>query len=417
MKTIYIYIFLLISPYFIMEESHGQKLLDDYLVIAAESNPALKAKFNEYMAALEVVPQVSALPDPQFAFSYFIQPIETRVGPQKLKISVSQMFPWFGRLQANEDAATQKAKAKYEIFKDAQSRLYYDVSTSYYELYFIDKATRITRKNIDILNTFKRLALIKVEADLASTVDELRIEMEIADLENRLALLRDRSFAKSVAINNLLNIDERTVIHLPDTLWTDKLPANKQAVLDSIRINNHQLLSLDFEMESMKSKEIAARKTGLPNISIGIDYIFTGERGNPSFSPSESGRDAILFPKVGISIPLYRKKYSAMVKEAVLLQQVVSYMKDDKINVLKTLFENIYKDYNDASRRKILYAHQTGLAKRALQLLETEYVTNNKNFEEILRMERKVLLYDLELEKARTDQNATVSFTKYLTGK
>ena len=129
MKTIYIYILLLISPYFITEELNGQKLLDNYLITAAENNPGLKAKFNEYMAALEVAPQVSALPDPQFAFSYFIQPIETRVGPQKVKISVSQMFPWLGRLQANEDAATQKAKAKHEIFNDAQSRLYYDVST------------------------------------------------------------------------------------------------------------------------------------------------------------------------------------------------------------------------------------------------------------------------------------------------
>ncbi len=106
-----------------------------------------------------------------------------------------------------------------------------------------------------------------------------------------------------------------------------------------------------------------------------------------------------------------------MVKEAVLLQQVVSYMKENKINVLKTLFENINKDYNDASRRKILYTHQTGLAKRALQLLETEYATNNKNFEEILRMQCKVLLYALELEKARTDKNAAVSFTRYLMGR
>ncbi|MBA7555902.1 hypothetical protein ES705_48594 [subsurface metagenome] len=72
MKTIYIYILLLISPYFITEELNGQKLLDNYLITAAENNPGLKAKFNEYMAALEVAPQVSALPDPQFAFSYLI---------------------------------------------------------------------------------------------------------------------------------------------------------------------------------------------------------------------------------------------------------------------------------------------------------------------------------------------------------
>jgi len=417
MNIIYIYLVLLISYSLITIEGKGQDILSNYLVTAAENNPGLKAKFNEYMATLEIASQVNTLPDMQFAFGYFIHPVETRVGSQKAKISVSQMFPWFGRLKASEDVAIQKAKVKYETFEEAKSRLYYDVSINYFELYFIDKAIRITRENIDILNTFKRLALIKVEAGLASAVDELRIEMEIADIENRLALLRDRYFAKTVVFNNLLNIDEVSVIHLPDTLWSDNLPSDKQAVLDSIRSNNHQLLSLDFEMSSFKSKELAARKTGLPNISIGIDYIFTGESSNPSLSLSESGKDAILFPRIGISIPLYRKKYNSMVKEAVLLQQVVEDKKTDRINLLESLFENIYKDYNDAARRMELYQVQTTLALRAMQLLETEYVTDNTGFEEILRMERKVLLYALELEKARTDQNAAVSFSKYLTGK
>jgi hypothetical protein len=45
-----------------------------------------------------------------------------------------------------------------------------------------------------------------------------------------------------------------------------------------------------------------------------------------------------------------------------------------------------------------------------------EYTTANKNFEEILRMERKQLFYALELEKARSDKQAAVSFIDYLAG-
>ncbi len=33
----------------------AQEILDKYLQVAAENNPGLKAKFNEYMAALEKV--------------------------------------------------------------------------------------------------------------------------------------------------------------------------------------------------------------------------------------------------------------------------------------------------------------------------------------------------------------------------
>ncbi len=88
----------------------AQDILNGYLETAANNNPGLKARFNEYMAALEIAPQISGLPDPQFAFGYFIQPIETKAGPQQAKFSITQMFPWFGQLQSNEDAALQMAK-------------------------------------------------------------------------------------------------------------------------------------------------------------------------------------------------------------------------------------------------------------------------------------------------------------------
>jgi outer membrane protein, heavy metal efflux system len=45
--------------------------LDDYLLIAAENNPNLKAKYFQYQAALERVPQAGSLPDPQLSFGIF----------------------------------------------------------------------------------------------------------------------------------------------------------------------------------------------------------------------------------------------------------------------------------------------------------------------------------------------------------
>jgi len=63
-----------------------------------------------------------------------------------------------------------------------------------------------------------------------------------------------------------------------------------------------------------------------------------------------------------------------------------------------------------------LYISQTELAEQSIKLLETEYSTGNKNFEEILRMERRVLQYALSLEKARADKQASISFINYLMG-
>jgi len=389
----------------------AQQELEGYLQVAAENNPGLKAKFNEYMAALEVAPQVGALPDPTVAFGYFISPVQTRVGPQQFKISASQMFPWFGTLKAKENVSVQMAKAKYEVFLETRSKLFSEVRATYFNVYLNRKAIEITRENLTILNTLQKLANIKVEAGKVSAVDEYRIEMEIGDLENQLALLVDKQYALEVMFNNLLNVEKQQAVATPDILWTDDLALGKEQVMDSIRSNNHQLLDLSLQQEALAYRKELAGKLGGPGFSVGMDYTIVGKGDN-----NMAGTDAFVFPMVGITIPLYRNKYRAMVNELVYLQEAKELEKADKGNLLETVLENTWKGYLDADRRIGLFHSQLGLAGQSLNILETEYATGNRNFEEILRMERKVLKYGLELEMARSDKQAAISFINYLMG-
>ena len=89
----------------------------------------------------------------------------------------------------------------------------------------------------------------------------------------------------------------------------------------------------------------------------------------------------------------------------------------DKINVLETTFANANKDYKDADRRIPLFRGQSDRAGKALRILQTAYESDGKNFEEVLRMERMLLKYKLELEKARSDKQAAIAFINYLAGK
>jgi len=389
----------------------AQQELDAYLQMAAENNPGLKAKFSEYMAALEVAPQVSALPDPSVAFAYFINPVETRVGPQQFRVSATQMFPWFGTLQAQENVALQKAKSKYEVFLEARSSLFNQVRSTYFNVYLNQRAMDITRENLGLLNSFKKLAQVKAEAGKVSALDVYRIEMEMGDLENQLALLADKQIVLETMFNQLLNVDKAQEIRVPAVLWTDDLSLKKDQVLDSMASNNHQLLVLSMQEEALSYREELARKQGKPDFSIGLDYTVIGKGENQL-----AGTDAFVFPRVGITIPLYRNKYRAMVNEAVYLQEAKVQERTNQQNLLETVLERTWKEYQDADRRIGLYHSQLELAEKSLALLETEYLTGHQNFEEILRMERKLLGYGLELEKSRSDKQASISFIHYLMG-
>lgn len=402
---------------FLGSSAKAQDVLDGYLTEAAQNNPGLKGKFNAYLAALEKVPQVGSLPDPQISFGYFIRPVETRVGPQRAKISASQSFPWFGTLGARKDAATEMAKVKFEAFQEARSELFFNVKSTYYNLYFTQKAIGITRENIEILNIFRKLALVKVESGMASSVDVLRVEMELSDLENQLALLRDRFFAQSTDFNNLLDVDENRTIIIPDSLPVENMDYTYQAIVDSIRAGNHKVMQLDFAMNAYNKQELAARKTGAPKIKIGADYIITGKSSNPSLDQAESGKDAIVFPMVGITIPIYRKKYNAMVREASLMYESAANEKADRINKLESVYANANNDYQDAARRITLFRLQSDRAQKALSMLRTAYESSGQNFEEVLRMERQLLKFKLEYAKAKADKHAAIAYINRLMGK
>src|SRR5664279_1332886 len=67
-----------------------------YLEIAAKNNPGVLQKFSEYEAALQKIPQVGSLPDPELSAGVFLSPMELVSGNQVADLRLMQMFPWFG---------------------------------------------------------------------------------------------------------------------------------------------------------------------------------------------------------------------------------------------------------------------------------------------------------------------------------
>lgn len=451
--------------------SLGQSL-EEYLGIAAEGNPELKAYFSDYLAAREKIPQAGALPDPELTMGLFLQPMERLMGNQQADIQLMQMFPWFGLLRTQQDEASKMALAKYELFRDAKNRLIYQVKNLWYQLYRLEEEIRITEENLEILHSYERLALIRFqsatgsgpvsgniaekntmnngpETSSGSTMgkmggggtagsnpgmnrsgmpaagmaspgmksgksgmgDVLRVRMEINELENALVKLKDSRIPLKAEFNQLLNRNRNEAIHLVDSLPATVLSLERLALMDSIIHNNPMLSMLDAEGEALGSQVGMAKLEGRPMLGAGISYM--------PFSPriedgmSMGGKDMIM-PMVSVSIPLYRKKYKAMVKEAELKQQAVEQRRENTINQLTTQWATALRDLDDANRRTRLYQEQTELAEQTLNLIMTSYSSEGQEFEEILRVQQQLLDYQLKLVAASVDHHATLAFLEML---
>ena len=84
----------------LQEKLSEQTDLPTLIQLAYERNPRIESARTEWQAAVEKLPQITSLPDPMLMYGYFLRNVETRVGPQRHRLSFSQSFPYPGTLNA-----------------------------------------------------------------------------------------------------------------------------------------------------------------------------------------------------------------------------------------------------------------------------------------------------------------------------
>ena len=392
----------------------AQTTLNEYLIIAAESNPELKAAYAEYEAALQMVPQVKTLPDPMFGFNYFIMPLETRTGSRLMDFSLSQQFPWFGTLEARGDVKAQQAMVKFEQFQVRKLNLFYQVKQWYYRLYLIDDQIKLVNENLAILNTFERVALSQFEAGRSGMVNVLKVQIETETLENELLALQDQQSLVKERLNLLMNRPVETAIIIADTLSAEQLIISKEGLLDSILTQNPQLQALIYRESAAEYQKRLANLEGKPDFMVGVTYGVMGKYDNMEIP--NNGKD-MLMPMISVSLPIYRKKYNAMEREAEYMIEAAQFEQESMANELKLMLQEAWYEYLDAQRRIKLFHRQTKILQQTQDLQLTTFTAAGTDFEEVLRIQRELFDYRLELIRAIVENNIAVAEIERLYGK
>jgi len=405
----YMFIILLLSA------SLKAQSLQIYQQEAAQNNPELKASFNRYLSELESRPQVGSLPDPEVAFAYFISPIETRVGPQRARISVTQMFPWFGSLSEKRSVSEANAKAQFEQFQEQRNRIFYQMEMIWSDLFELKQQIRIAEENLSIIKTLLEVSLSRYENGLTSQVDVLRAQIEEEDLKTQITLLKDNRDLMIERFNEFRNVDESSEVVIPDNLTASMTTKDRDELRSTIREQNPNLNKLRYREEASKEMVSLADRDGKPSFGIGFDYIATGERSDVANLP-DNGKDAFV-ARVSFKIPLFRNKYNAKVQQAELNLNSVQQDIITLENKLETDLLTALRDLNDAQRRFNLYdTKQIQRVEQAINIMMESYSSDASDFEEILRLQRKLLEYQLKRIQASADLYVANSYINYLSG-
>jgi outer membrane protein TolC len=164
----------------------------------------------------------------------------------------------------------------------------------------------------------------------------------------------------------------------------------------------------------MEGRIELARKASMPKIGIGLDYVVVSKRGVNNLT--DDGKDVVM-PMATISLPLYRSKYKATIKEASLNQEALKLYKHEYMNSLSN--EYYLGNYNLTRSIKFMKLYKSEISKTnsILDLLLVSYTTSGKDFVEILRTQQKLLDYQLKLETQTKEYYSAIAQLEFLTNK
>jgi outer membrane protein TolC len=478
-RKIHLNKFLFISIYFNLYLSISlfsqPDSLSSYLELAAKNNPTVLQKFSEYKAALQKIPQAGSLPDPELTAGVLVQRMMLVMGYQIADIKLMQMFPWFGMLKYAKDEVSQMAKAKFETYIEAVNQAGFDTRTNWYELYRLGQSLKISGRNLELLKTIERIAIVNYRAGVpgrsgrqasvpssgqnrmqqqgavagtqsmeamgntspispsaspgtesrmeessmgaasgaTGLTDIYRIQIGISNLQNEIELIHDQQRSATARFNSILNRPPLTPVAIPDTLIVDTLVMNMDlnSVSDSILENNPALAMIKYEKSSIESRAKMVRRMGYPMLGIGVDYTIMSKFGAVSFPMN--GADMVM-PMVSITLPVYRKKYRSMQEETGQLKTAKEEEYEAGVNNLQSEYFQAMELYRDARRRISFYSGQFLLAKKSLDIIIKSYSVGSAGLIDILFLQQQSHDYELKKAEAVTDFNTALAWLNRL---
>jgi len=403
-----------VSPVLSAVEMPTEPSLVDYQNWAYEYHPRLASARAMVEATAQNTTEAGALPDLKLAWGEMIVPVETRVGPQQRVFSVSQSLPWFGTLGEAETAADFRRQAAESKLRAESLEVRRSIGKAYFELARLQQEIILTQQHLELSRESEEVALRAYEAGTARFRNVLQAQMESEDLNNRLHSLQDRVVPASANLNTAAGLPvgkSVPVAHLPEIVVLPSENLDLHAVLQK---ENPSLESLRFQEDSQRHSVEAARLSGRPKFTIGLDYIMTGDAVMPGVD--DSGKDPVI-ARLAINVPLWSGKATARrLASASRLQATSSDRARLGLELAQQLENTIFK-VRDAGRNLRLY--EDNLLPRARQILQAnnaDYETGNAIFDELIGARETLLGLELARLRAATDQALALNDLEALLG-
>lgn len=376
-----------------LPELSAASSLEDYLSYAALNNAGLEAAFYRWKASVEQITQAGTLPDPELTFAEFVRQSQMQM---QRAVGLMQMFPWFGKLKAQESAAFARAQAATKELESVRLDLNRQVTQEYYEFLYLKEAIDIAKQNLELIRRFEQVALTKYITAAGTHPDSIRAQIELAELDEVLTSLKELIKPQTARLNALLNRSADSPLDWPQTPPFEQATADAAVLYQSLKENNPKLAQMQWMIEAAHQELKLAKLKSYPDIGIGVEWTQFEDSGD------NDGRDSVAL-MFRMNLPIWTDSYAAARRQGRAEVRTAQRQKDETENELAAEVAQGLYDLEETARKIRLYEDILPRTEQLISTSESAYRADSIDFLSLIDAQRMLLNYHLNYWRARTD--------------
>ena len=389
--------------------------LSDLLNYAYLSNPSILVSKKSWQIFIENYRIGKSYPDPQLMATYFPKPIETRLGPQDWNLTLSQVIPFPGTLSQKGKVLEADVRISRLMVDKTVKNIVSEVSSSYYELVYIQKAIDVAKANLDLNRKIYNISQNAYARDKAIFYDVSRARAQTAQIQYDIMLLHELELTEKTKINTLLNRSPNKSLGRAMLFVPKEVVYSLDEIYDlSMMFQEDILIAHEGVLKSEQAIQLS-KYENLPSFKFGLFYAGIGQP-DVSSPPKDAGDDA-MGVQLGLNLPLWFGKNQSRTAKAKAAKAKAKAEKTIIANRTKARISRLWFKLQNSNRLISLYENDLlPQALTSVQTAETWFREGQGNFSDFLEVQATAYNFQLSLERAKADYGKTLVQLEQLAG-
>ncbi len=390
--------------------------LEEYIKIALENNPELKAYKLQAEAVEKRIKQVSTPSDLMLMLGVVNLPTNLSFTTDMMtmkEVGISQMLMYPEKYSLMGRMAEKDYGIAKQIYEAKRLELIANVKMLYFEIYYMTKAIDITRRAIDLLRDFVKITSTRFATGQGIQQDVLKAQVELSKMTDELIRMETERKDMIARFNALLYRKPYDSVYVPEEIKFVEFTKSYDELEKIAYENNPMIIAMKDMVERERVMNRLAKKELIPDFEIKFSY---GQRS--AIDPSGMKALDMLSFSVGMNLPIFfwRKQNLKIQEAAIAVSQSESKLLAMKNEISKMIQETL----NDIEKNlKLIDLYKNGLIPQATQNLNiglVGYQVGKIDFMTLVDNFMSLYNYQIQYEKVFANYHSKLAEIEMLTG-